>query len=126
MEIQREHKMINDVSGAFTRWLEPIAINRIGQGSYVDGDWVDGVSATVNILAVVQNANADDLELLPEGTRTSEAIKIHTVAKVKTVSEDGETNADTFPYDGDTYRLYAVNKRKIGNYFKAVGTRIKT
>lgn len=118
--------MNNDVSAAFTRWLELVEITRVGPGSYVDGAWVEGAPGPVEIKAVVQNANADDLLLLPEGTRTSEAIKIHTVSKVKTVSEDGETNADTFPYDGDTYRLYAINKRKIGNYFKAVGIRIKT
>ncbi len=117
--------MMNDVSEAFDEWLEKVVITRVGPGAYVDGVWVEGIPGPVNIKAVVQNANADDLILLPEGTRTSEAIKIHTVTKVKTVSEDGETNADTLSYDGDTYRLYAVNKRKIGNYFKAVGIRIK-
>jgi len=118
--------MKNDVSRALKRWLEPVTITRVGVGSYIDNEWVDGAAVPVIIKAVVQNAQPDDLILLPEGTRSTEAVKIHTVSVVKTVSEVGETNADTFFYDGDTYRVYDVFKRKIGNYFKAVAIRIKT
>lgn len=118
--------MKNDVSRALKRWLEPVDIKRFGAGSYVEGEWVNGSQTTIPIKAVVQNAQADDLILLPEGTRSTEAIKIHTTTKVNTVSEVGETNADTFFYDGDTYKIYDVFNRKIGNYFKAVAIRIKT
>ena len=118
--------MKNDVSRALKRWLEPVNITRVDAGSYVDGEWVEGAGNAIAIKAVVQNAQPDDLLLLPEGTRSTEAVKIHTVSVVKTVSEVGETNADTFLYDGDTYRVYDVFKRKIGNYFKAVAIRIKT
>ncbi len=118
--------MINDVSEAFDEWLEKVVITRVGPGAYVDGVWVEGAPTTINILSVVQNATADDLILLPEGTRTSETVKLHTVSPVKTVSEVGETNADTFQYDGDTYRIFDVYRRKIGNYYKAIAIRIKT
>lgn len=116
--------MINDVSGALLRWLGPLTIVRKAIGSYVDGEWVDGADSDVVIKAVIQNANPDDLILLPEGTRTTEAVKIHTTSKVNTVSEAGETDADQFDYNGSRYRIYDVFERKIGNYFKAVAIRI--
>ena len=117
--------MNNSVSRALLRWLEPLEIKRVGAGSYVDGKWVDGVLGSVQIKAVIQNANPDDLILLPEGTRTTEAVKIHTTTKVNTVSETGETDADQFLYNGHRYRIYDVFDRQIGNYYKAVAIRIK-
>jgi len=117
--------MNNDVSRALLRWLEPLEIIRVGAGAYVEGKWVNGAPGPVPIKAVIQNANPDDLILLPEGTRTTEAVKIHTTSKVNTVSEAGETDADEFLYNGHRYRIYDVFERKIGNYFKAVAIRIK-
>jgi len=119
--------MINDVSGALLRWQEPLDIIRkaVG-GSYINGEWVDGADTIVPIFAVIQNANPDDLILLPEGTRTTEAVKIHTISTIKTVSEAGESNADTFDYNGSRYRVYDVFTRKIGNYVKAIAIRITT
>ena len=116
--------MKNDVSKALARWTEKIELTRFSSGTYVDGVWVNGSSAIIQINAVVQNAQADDLILLKEGTRSTEAIKIHTTAKVKTVSEYGESNADVFLYNGRTYKIYDVFERKIGNYYRAVAIRI--
>ena len=116
--------MINDVSQAFDDWLEPLTLIRKSVGSYVNGVWVDGVNTNVNVLAVIQNAQPNDMLLLPEGTRSTEAVKFHTTSRVYTVSEVGETTADTFSYDGDTYIVYDVYKRRIGNYFKAIAMRV--
>ena len=117
--------MNNDVSRALLRWLKPLTIIRKGAGAYTDGVWVNGADTNVPIKAVIQNANPDDLILLPEGTRTTEAVKIHTTSEVMTVSEVGETDADQFLYNGRRYRIYDVFEREIGNYFKAVAIRIK-
>lgn len=118
--------MINNVSGALLRWQEPLDIIRKDTGSYVNGEWVNGSDIIVPIKAVIQNANPDDLILLPEGTRTTEAVKIHTTSTINTVSEVGETDADQFDYNGSRYRVYDVFTRKIGNYVKAIAIRIKT
>jgi len=116
--------MINDVSEALTIWLAPLTIIRKGEGGYVQGKWVNGVPSDVPITAVVQNADPDDLILLPEGTRTTEAVRLYTTAKIKTVSEVGETDADQFNYNGSKYRVYDVFDRQIGNYYKAIAIRI--
>jgi len=116
--------MINDVSRVLLRWQEPLVIKRVGVGDYVDGVWDNGATSDIDIFAVVQNATQDELILLPEGTRTTESVKIHTITQVKTVSEFGETDADTFQYNGFNYRLFDVFDRKVGNYYKAVAIRL--
>lgn len=116
--------MINDVSRALTRWLAPLDIIRKDIGSYVKGEWVNGADTTVVIAAVIQSAEPDDLILLPEGTRTTKAVKIYTTSSIQTVSEVGETDADQFDYDNSRYRVFDVANRKIGKYFKAVAIRI--
>lgn len=117
--------MLNDVSEAFEGWLEPLTILR-KDGSYVDGIWVDGVETPIIINAVIQNANPDDLIVLPEGERTTEAVKIHTTSAVRTVIETSESEADEFVYDGLRWRIYNLANRKIGNYYKAIAIRVKS
>ena len=117
--------MLNDVSDAFDGWLESVKITRPGAGSYVDGIWVPVSDVPVYIQAVVQNANPDDLLVVPEGLRTTESIKLHTTTFLKTVDEDGEASADLIAYNGVNWRVYNVANRKIGNYYKAVAIRIK-
>ncbi len=72
---------INDVSEAFTEWLEALTGTR-NTSSFVDGRPVAGGQTALNFDGVVQNATPKDLKVLPEGDRDSEAIKIHTEYRV--------------------------------------------
>lgn len=118
---------LNDVTDAFDGWEISIAVLRKSPGSYVNGLWVEGAETTVPIVGVVQNANPDDMMIVPETLRTSEAIKIHTRsdAEIKTVDEVGETNADLVLWDNWKWRVYSVADRRIGGYYKAIAVRIK-
>lgn len=116
----------NDVTDAFDGWLEKIQIDRTGAGSYVGGLWVDSSVVIPYINAVVQNANPDDLLIVPEGLRTTESIKLHTKGILKTADEVGEVNADVVNYDCKKWRVYNVADRKIGGYYKAIAIRIKS
>lgn len=110
---------INDVTKIFKLWQEPLVITRT-TGSYdSNGDWVDNTSTTINFLGVVQNANAQDLEVLPEGDRSNETIKIHTKTQLIALVE-GTTEGDTVAYKGFNWKVYNVAARYIGNYFKAI------
>lgn len=118
--------MLNDVSAAFTPWLEDVVISRPdGSGAYVDGIWNPSPVSSVTIRGVLQNANPDDLQNLPEGLRTSEAIKVHSVSRMRPVSEVGETLADIILENGKQYIVQSVADRKIGNYYKAVAVKRK-
>jgi hypothetical protein len=110
--------MFNDVSEAFDDWLEPLVATRT-TGSYVSGLWVDNTPTTINFYGVVQNATPQDLEVLEEGLRSEETIKIHTTTKLIAVVEDA-TDCDLVTYDGFDWKVYNLADRKIGNYYKAI------
>ena len=105
---------INDVTDAFDGWLETVTGSR-GSGSYVNGRWVAGTPTALSFSGVVQNANPKDLEVLPEGNRDDEAIKIHTVFELET--------DDTITYKGLTWLVFNVAKRYIGNYNKVIAVK---
>jgi len=117
--------MNNDVSEAFSEWLEPITLKRTSKGAYIEGRWNEGSETNIPIKAVVQNASPKDLQALPEGNRTSEAIKLHSVSAMIPTSEKDGVNGDTFKYQDATWQIHSVFNRKIGNYYKAIAIRIK-
>lgn len=113
---------LNDVSGAFTPWLEDITGSRT-TGEYVNGRWVDDTPVTaLAFRGVIQNAEPDDLIVFNEGLRTKEAIKIHTTFKLVPQIDD-TTVGDTISYEGYDWIVYNVANRKIGNYYKAIAVR---
>lgn len=117
---------INDVSEAFDDWLEPITIERKLPDGYSRGVLVPGglVNPPPVIQAVVQNADGDDLEVLPEGLKNKLTIKLHTTSELRSVVETDDTNADIVQYNDKRYKVYIVFDRKIGNYYKAIATRV--
>lgn len=116
---------MNDVTEAFApEWMTSVDITRVNPGgTYVDGKYISPGSTTVPISAVVQNATADDLQILPEGMRTEETLKLHTISLLQGVVEENQSTADTFTYNGKPWLVYAVFDRKIGAYFKALAIR---
>jgi hypothetical protein len=118
--------MLNDVSAAFNGWLRDVVIRRpSGSGAYVAGTWVPAATVNITIRGVLQNANPDDLQNLPEGLRTSEAIKVHSVERMVPVSESSQALADVILEDGKEYIVQSVANRKIGNYYKAIAVKRK-
>lgn len=113
---------INDVSDAFTEWLAPYTAQR-QTATVVKGKKVAGVSTAVPFDGVIQNANPEDLKALPEGSRTEEAIKIHTGTELLP-QIDNSQDGDVVPYDSKEYLIVNVADRKIGNYYKAIGLKI--
>ena len=109
---------INDVTEAFGDWLENLTGTR-QTGAYVNGRWVADPDADLNFRGVVQNATPQDLLVLEEGQRTTEAIKIHTTFElVAQISDD--TQGDIINYKSAKWQVYNVAHRYIGNYHKAI------
>jgi hypothetical protein len=113
---------INDVSLAFLGWREEITGTRY-PGNYVNGRWVDNTPIPLTFLGVVQNAEPTDLEVLEEGNRAHTAIKIHSVTRLYAQFESTQ-RGDEIEYDGSTWRVYWVARRKIGNYHKAIAVEV--
>lgn len=108
----------NDVADAFDGWMQEITGTR-QTGSYVSGRWVEGSGQAISFDGVVQNATPDDLQVLPEGNRADEAIKIHTTFNL-VVQSGSTTNGDMISYGGKDWLVFNVADRKIGGYFKAI------
>lgn len=109
--------MLNDVSDAFSEWLEPLTGVR-PSGAYVRGRWVESIPVDLTLSGVVQVATDKDLKVLKEGDRDSEARKIHTVYQLKI---GDEINAE-----GEVWKVYNVANRRIGNYFKVIAIKVQS
>lgn len=112
---------INDVTRAFTGWTETISGLRTS-GTYVNGRWVDATPVDLDFEGVIQNATPRDLENLPEGTRSHETIKIHTLFDLIPM-EEGTTKGDIVYYEGEDYLVISVAYRRIGNYNKVIAVK---
>jgi len=111
----------NDVTDAFSGWSEIFDGIR-NSGDYVAGRWVASAPFKFKFSGVIQNATPDDLEFLPEGNRTHEAIKIHTTYKLIPQLRD-TTTGDIVFYGGLSWIVHSVANRYIGGYYKAIAIR---
>lgn len=100
-------------SGSYT-------VTRYTADSYdSNGIAVQGTSSTLSIGASVQPASGRDLQLLPEGRRTIETMKLWT-ATLLTTSESS-AGADRISIDGATFEVVNVERwGPLGNYTKAL------
>lgn len=81
--------------------VSTITRRRYGAGSYdSSGDFVAGAVSTDPIEASVQPAKGEDMELLPEGFRTSTAIRFYTNAELRTADADNTTQPDEVVVSG--------------------------
>ena len=111
---------INDVTDAFDEWFEPLTGVRTS-GAYVNGRWSEGISTALSFSGVVQNATPEDLQVLDGGNRTVDVIKIHSVFQL--IPQSDNQTGDIINYDGNTWLVHNVARRKIGNYHKSLAVR---
>jgi hypothetical protein len=90
-------------------------------GSYVAGRWVEGAAETFEIAASIQPATPKELQRLPEGDRVKAVIAIWTTTELR-VGEGAQ--ADRVSYGGGTYEVQAVERWDLGEYFKALASRV--
>lgn len=79
-------------------------------GSYVNGRFVAGSETATDIIASVQRLSMRDRELLPEGFRSSETLKIYTeIANIDLIQNDVSPieEAAEFEYKGKRYAILA-------------------
>lgn len=79
---------------------ETLTIKRKTGGSYVNGNWNDGVESTFEIMGSVQPLNGEELQRLPENLRTKRTVKIYTKTEVE--------NNDTVVIDSTDFQIYVV------------------
>lgn len=95
-----------------------IQIIQPSAGAWVDGEFVNGATTTLNIPASVQPLKASDLKMLPEGRRNTEAIKIYAETKAVISDEKNSKNNSKIVYDGKNYEVFSVFNWSIGTDLK--------
>lgn len=92
---------------SFAVFRKPVTVKRTQTGSYIDGFWQEGgvVSPDPVILASVQPASQDDMQLLPEGRRVTGAYRVYTNDMLNLAI--GTQNADRVVINGADYEVMA-------------------
>lgn len=99
---------------------------RYAAGTRSAGVFVPGATSPLSILASVQPAEGEDLELLPEGQRTKTVLKLYTETLVKTASETAATLADVLTIDSKNYQVHHVEQqRSVIPHYKVLVVRVQ-
>lgn len=95
------------------------------KGSYVNGEWVEGIPTTYFLTADIQPVTGKELETLSIGTRNLGKIKIYTNTILKIRDEGNNQSGDVVEWngDGENYEVIGIENRdnNIINHRKYYG-----
>jgi hypothetical protein len=116
-----------DLSGVISSLASgTYTVTRYGAGSYTNGRWADGATSSFTIKALIYPAvrpfAGREVEHLPEGQRSQEAIEIFTSTALRTGEGAGGVGADVVSYNGKSFFIESVEYwNGTGNFYKCVG-----
>lgn len=115
------------MTSPFEIFRQPITLQRLSPGSYVNGLWVEGTLTTSTITASIQPLSGEELMSLPEERRVKKTYKIFTSSQLFTV-RDRNKNPDRLIIFGDTYEVYEVFPwlNNIISHYEAYVSRVDT
>lgn len=95
-------------------------------GSLVKGIWVDGGDTAFTTIVSVQPLDAREMNMLPEGRRTSQAFKLYGQDQLVTVNKSAGTNPDILTINGDNFEVLSSEpwQSNIRNHYKSVVVKI--
>lgn len=94
----------------------PVDILRHAEGSFVDGDWVEGAETTVTIQANIHPFSDYQVMMLPESDRTKSWLWLFTSDLVRQKKEGPlgvGYGADRFVWDGDLYEIIKTENYRM-------------
>lgn len=93
----------------------PVVITRETQGTFIDGDWVEGTEEQITIQANVHPFSDYQVMMLPESDRTKSWMWLFTVSDIRQKKEGSQGwGPDRFTWDGDLYEVMAVRNYRMG------------
>jgi hypothetical protein len=98
-------------------------IRRKAPGQYVNGYWQEGAGELFQIKASVQPMRGTEMEMLPEGRRQSQAVKLYTNTQLQTVDD---SNPDTLQAFGSSYEVLSVEpwQSNVLSHYKVTAVRV--
>ena len=106
----------------------PLTLFRSSQGSYVDGEWVEGSESNVDIEANVQPFSDYQYMILPESDRTKQWVWVFTSSEIRTLKEgSGGWAADEFVWNGERYKVMKTQRFQmtVQDHYEAKCVRIE-
>lgn len=109
------------------RFASTLSITRAATGSYVDGEWTEGLPTTVTVTAVVQPLRGKEREMLPETARMRGAVKVYSNGALTPADESADRRGDRFAWDGRTWEVYSVEHQAVGGltHYKALAVLVE-
>lgn len=110
-----------------SQFREPLTVKRKNAATvYVKGKAQVGATSNVSITTSVQPLKADEMELLPEGRRDSEAFRLYTSTELFPADETTGKNADVVVYNGKDYEVLSCARwqNRVVPHFKAVMVKV--
>ena len=86
-------------------------------GSYVDGEWVLALGASVPLIIIApQPMTAKDIQSLPDGEHVRDYVRSWSETQVE--SRDGGDDADRIDWKGDIYKVMQSDDRAtLGGFY---------
>lgn len=118
-----------DASKLLPRFVAPVSltVHRKATGSFVKGQYVPAGSETTFAVtnASVQPLSGRELQLLPEGYRTRQTLKVYSDVELRSADAEAGREADRFDYLGEQFEVYSVQDWvDHGNYFKVLAVQL--
>lgn len=107
--------------------VAPLTVRRKPVGTFVKGRYVPSGAETVFTIAncSLQPMDPEELELLPEGFRTKQVVKIYSPEELHTGDAEAGQEADRIEYRGETFEVHSVEDwDDHGAYWKAVAVKM--
>lgn len=106
---------------AISYFSRAIVLKQKQPGNFVNGRWVAGATVDVYIRGTLQPTTAEDLEILPEGSRKSGLVTLYTKSEIRIAGDTLNTESDLIVVSGKTYKaLQAHDRTFLGGYYKII------
>lgn len=97
------------MSAAFNGWRKPVTFTKITE-TVVEGD-VELTETSIQMDAVIQPLDPEEVELKPEGQRAWQWLQIHGITSCNDLSIN-----DRIVYNSIEYKVMAVKDYSLNNY----------
>ena len=105
--------MILNMSSVVNFFARDLTLKVAQAGTFTDFDWVPGTYVDTPIKGDIQPLTAHELDILPEGERDKEIVKLYTTVRVYITGERFNTESDLIDDRGKIYKAIEVYDRFI-------------
>lgn len=106
------------------RFRKKYSVKRLNPGSYINGFWQEGSETIMTIQASIQPIRGEELQMLPEGRRSSHSVRVYTDTALETVDNE---NPDRIVIDDAEYEILSVESWQSGviNHYKCIAVKVE-